>query len=190
MADSIQHVEEQLSDVIRLVRGQVAAFEAEAHAILGKHEAASKSRVISLDQSRRKLLALSVQQEELLQESLECIVNGLFRAAHVAAWQAFIDSLEEKLASDGLVKVHAKRPNWVKHATMDELRESISEYQIIEVAREVGLLSKSAMKSLHGLLSTRNDCAHPSLYRPGLNQSLGYVSELIDRIAYLQSQTF
>lgn len=34
------------------------------------------------------------------------------------------------------------------------------------------------MKSLHGLLHRRNQCAHPSDYYPDQNQALGYVGEV------------
>lgn len=178
-------------EAIRVVKEQVAAFEAEAHSILSKYETSSKSRLISVDQTRLTLQGLTLQQDELLKEALDCVASGLFRAAHVAVWQAFMDYLQEKLESDGLVRVQMHRRNWdwKKFESMSDIRESISEYQLIEVARDVGLLSKNEMKSLHGLLSTRNDCAHPSPYRPGLNESLGYVSDLIGRIAQMQPKT-
>jgi hypothetical protein len=44
------------------------------------------------------------------------------------------------------------------------------------------------MKALHGLLSRRNECAHASDYFPDLNETLGYVVELFQRIAYLQKR--
>jgi hypothetical protein len=182
-------VNEPLS-VLRAVRQRVADFEAEAHSILGQHETATKSRLISVDSTRRQLQTLSLQQHELFTEALACVEHGLFRAAHVAAWQAFMDYLEQKLASDGLVKLRAARPNWAKHPTMDDIREEIGEYQIIEAARVVGLISKGEMKSLHGQLSTRNLCAHPSFYRPGVNQALGYVTEVIDAIRRLESRAY
>ena len=42
------------------------------------------------------------------------------------------------------------------------------------------------MKALHGLLNRRNECAHPSDYFPDLNETLGYLSELFQRIEYLE----
>lgn len=177
------------TEVVRFIREQVAGFEADAHTILGRHEASSKSRVITLDQSRRKLQGLSLRQQDLLVEALDCVEHGLFRAAHVSAWQAFMDLLQEKLASDGLVKVKAARIGWAKFATMDDLREEISEFQFVEVAKAVALVSRGEMKTLHGMLSTRTQCAHPSQYRPGLNEALGYVSDLISRMGQLQTKT-
>jgi hypothetical protein len=105
------------------------------------------------------------------------------------AWAAFVDFLEQKLASDGLVKVKYQRQDWAKYSSIEEIREYASEYDLIKVARDVGLLSKGEMKTFHGLLSTRNECAHPSSYNPGLNESIGYVAQLLNRIEQLQGKS-
>lgn len=105
------------------------------------------------------------------------------------AWAVLIDMIEQKLASDGLMKVHAARPSWGKFATIDELRENVHEHQFIEVAREVKLISKTEAKSLLGLLAKRNECAHPSGFTPGLNDSLGYVADVLNRIEKLSQRT-
>ena len=47
--------------------------------------------------------------------------------------------------------------------------------------RDLKLLGKGEHKSLQDLLSKRNESAHPSGYKPGLNEALGYVSELLNR---------
>jgi hypothetical protein len=40
---------------------------------------------------------------------------------------------------------------------------------------------------LQGQLSTRNQCAHPTLYKPSLNSAIGYVDEMIRQtIEYLK----
>lgn len=168
-------------DVVIGLKTKVAEFEKSAHEILATQES-SKSRVISLYQSLSKLDDLSLDQDDQFRQALHCIEQGLYKAAYVMSWAAFIDFLEERLASDGLVKVHASRPKWSVHLTIEALRESVPESQLIDVARDVGLLSKSDAKSVQGALSRRNECAHPSRYRPELNESLGYVSELLNRV--------
>lgn len=92
-----------------------------------------------------------------------------------------MDFLEEKLGSDGFARLRAARPNW-GFATVEDLRELQTEYATIEASKEVGLCSKSEMKALHSLLNKRNECAHPSDCFPDLNETLGYVSELLNRI--------
>lgn len=104
------------------------------------------------------------------------------------AWAGFMDFLEEKLASDGLKKLRLVYPGW-KAATLEELRENVVEYQLVEAAQRLKLISKTETKALHGLLNKRNECAHPSDYFPLLNESLGYVSEIIQRISHLQTRS-
>ena len=164
--------------------GRVRAFERDAHAILAVHEAAP-SRLILLEDTYRKLTALSLHQDDLLRQALRCVENQLYRAAHVMAWAGFMDFLEEKLASDGLVKLRGLRPTW-KASSVEELRENNVEYQLVDAARDLGLLGKTEAKALQGLLSKRNECAHPSSYFPGLNETLGYVAEVLNRITQLQ----
>lgn len=159
-------------------------FERDAHTILAIHESAP-SRLILLEDTYKKLGVLSVRQDELFRQALRCIENELFRAAHVMAWAGFMDYLEDKIASDGLKQLRSIRTNW-KVGNIEELRENYPEYQLIEAAKDLGLCSRTEMKGLHGLLNKRNECAHPSDYFPLLNESLGYISEILQRVAHLQ----
>ena len=172
-----------ISDVL----SRVLAFEREAHRILSVHETAP-SRIILLEDTYKSLGRLSLHQDELLRQALRCIENELYRAAHVMAWAGFMDFLEEKIASDGLVKLRGLRPSW-KASSTEELRENVVEFQLIDAARDLGLLGKTEAKALQGLLSKRNECAHPSPYFPSLNEALGYVSELLNRICQLTPRT-
>jgi hypothetical protein len=172
---------------LRLLLAKVKTFEKEAHAILAVHEA-SGSRVIVLEESYEKLTKLSLKQDELFRQALRCVEHKLFRAAHVLAWAGFMDLLEEKLASDGLTKVRLVRPAW-KAKSIEDIRETYAEFQIIEVARDLDLCTKTQMKALHGMLNKRNECAHPSDFYPDVNDTLGYISELLSRIAILQPKT-
>ena len=165
------------------VLSRVRAFERDAHRILAVHEAAP-SRLVLLEDTYKRLAKLSLHQDELLRQALRCIENELYRAAHVMAWAGFMDFLEEKIVSDGLVKLRGLRPSW-KASSPEELRENVVEFQLIDAARDLGLLGKTEAKALQGLLSKRNECAHPSPYFPGLNEALGYVSELLNRIGQL-----
>ena len=174
--------------MISKFRKKSRVFEDEAHQILSKHESA-KSRVILLNQTRNRLNILSLLQNELFEQALICMERGIYRASHVMAWAGFMDFLEQKISSDGLVKIKSIRLGWLKYNSIEEIRENLPEHQIIEAARDIGLLSKSETKTILGLLSKRNECAHPSGYNPDMNESLGYVSELINRIEKLNSRS-
>ena len=173
---------------IRAILARVQIFQQEAHSILGVHETA-KSRVVLLEQSYEALSGLSLRQDELFRQALRCVESGLFRAAHVMAWCGFIDFLQEKLASDMFVKLRAARPKWT-FKSLEDLREQYTEYATVEASRDTGLCSKSETKALLGLLSKRNECAHPSGYSPRLNEALGYVSEIFNRVEFLQARMY
>ncbi|MGH9212467.1 MAG: hypothetical protein ACRD2C_17595 [Acidimicrobiales bacterium] len=168
---------------------RAAIFEAEAHALLEAYEDAHQSRVIKLGDVLNLLTALDLHQEVLFRQALRCAQNEIYLAAHVMAWAALMDLFEEKLASDGLAKVHAGYPKWATHKTLEDLRENIKEHQLIEAGKKVKLLTHSQMKSLHGHLHTRNQAAHPTRYDPGINETLGYIESLIKFAAVIEEKT-
>ena len=165
--------------------GKVVLLEAEARRVLATHEAAP-SRTVTLEDSYKRLGTLSIAQDELFRESLRAVETELFRAAHVLAWAGFVDFLHTHLATDGLTALNVVRPKW-NVAIAEDLREH-ADHQVIEAGKEAGFYPKSVMKALHGLLNKRNESAHPSEYFPDFNETLGYMSELFQRIAYLQSK--
>ena len=162
----------------RDIVGRVAAFEAEAHALFGTHEDAHRSRTVKLGSIVNQLSSLNLQQEKLFTQAIRCAETGVYLAAHVMAWAALMDLYEERLASDGLAKVQAKYPKW-SAKTLEDLRESVNEYSLIDAGRNVSLLSKAQQKTMHGHLHTRNQAAHPTGFDPGINETLGYVESLI-----------
>lgn len=166
---------------IEEIRGRVAAFEAEAHNIFGISEVATRSRVVLLGPTYEKLSNLSVKQDDMLRQALRCVEMEVFRAAHVLAWAAMADYLQDFTAKDKFVALRAIRPKW-SFSSIEELREQYTEHALIEAMCAAKQISKGEMKALHGLLNKRNECAHPSDYFPELNESLGYVSEIIRRI--------
>jgi len=146
----------------------------------------SPARLITVEDSYSRVTGLSIKQDDLFRQALRCVENGLFRAAHVMAWAAFIDFFHEKLAEDELAKLKTARPNW-KLTAPEDLREQ-SDFHVIEAAKGVGFLGKTEQKAIQGLLNRRNECAHPEDFYPGLNESLGYLSELIARIKTLKAR--
>lgn len=177
-----------MDDRIRELISSARDFERQAHALLAIYESSSKSRVVVLEETYRSLGALNLRQDDLMKQALRCTEAGLFRAAHVMAWAAFMDFLEEKYQSDGLVKLRSARTAW-KGKNIEEMREYVNEYQLVEASQDLGLSSKNEVKALHGLLNKRNECAHPSNYYPQLNDTLGYISEVLQRITTIKPKT-
>lgn len=70
-----------------------------------------------------------------------------------------------------------------------ELRELIAESQFLIVAKELKFTNKARLRIPDGKLSQRNQCAHPTLYRPSMNAAIGYVDQMIRQtLSYLPSQ--
>jgi len=176
-------------ELVERTLARVKSFEAEAHDILGLEEEAAQTRVFRLRSSYADLSALSGWQRKLFSEALDCIGARMYRAAHVLAWAAFMDFLEVKLTSDGLKAIGDAYPNW-NAKSLETLREAAPEYQLVDAGRKIGLYGRTIGKALHGLLNKRNECAHPSDYEPELNDSLGYLTELRNRIETLTARSF
>lgn len=176
-----------ITSILQLIE-RATNFQQEALIISSTHET-SKSRIVLLENSYFKLEKLSLKQDELFRQSLRCVENSLFRASHIMAWSGFIDFLVEKLATNQFEKLHNAMPNW-KFDTTIELCENYSDFAIIEASYATKLWSKGEKKVVQGLLSKRNECAHPSDYFPELNETLGYISELLKRIKMIQSRQY
>ncbi|MCX6651187.1 MAG: hypothetical protein NT131_05990 [Methanomassiliicoccales archaeon] len=148
----------------------------------------SKSRIINLDSTRKRINSLSIRQNNNFLEALRCIEFGLYKSAHVMAWAGFIDYLEQFMSQDNLKKIKEVKKDLEKYSTIEEIAENIVEFELIEIAFKMKLLTKKEKKTLQGLLSKRNECAHPCDYKPDLNETLGYVSELLNRIETLSKK--
>lgn len=168
---------------IEQLYSSVLDFQKKGNFILSRYES-STSRTITIDSSYKRLSKLSLRQEELFQEAFKCVEHGVFRSAIVLAWASFIDFLGDKIGEDNFNNLNAKK-TW-NISNTDDLREKASDSMIIECAMEIKLINKTTTKSLRGLLAKRNECGHPSDYKPGLNDTLGYIDELLKRIELLQ----
>lgn len=159
---------------------RLSHFEGEAHQLFGGIES-SRSRTVTLDQSYKTLNGLSIRQDEIFRQSLRCVENDLFRAAHVMAWAGMADCLQTLVASDNFTALNLARPKWGV-TSLDQLSESHTEHALIEAMSAMKMISKAESKALFGMLSKRNECAHPGDHFPTLNESLGYISEIFSRL--------
>ncbi|WP_155887733.1 hypothetical protein [Paucidesulfovibrio longus] len=167
---------------------KMKSFEIEARNILSTHET-SPDRVITLTTTRQAIVGLSLRQAQLFRQAVRCVEHRIYKAAHVMAWAAFMDFLEDKLTEDNFRHLHNAFPNWTDWAAVEDLRENVVEHQLIGAAHRLSLIGKSEEKILQGLLAKRNECAHPSSYSPGMNETLGYVGELLQRIKDIQRRS-
>ena len=156
----------------------------EEHQLIAATAQASRSRTASIEVTLKSIHALSAKQDELLKEAAAAAGHGLYRSAHVAAFAALVDALYERVDRVGLLQSVANaRPKW-SLSVVEDLQE-YSDFQVGEVCREAGVITKAQLKTFHGLLHRRNQCAHPTGYQPGLDQTLGFLSEVIALLASL-----
>lgn len=123
--------------------------------------------------------------QDYFSESITCLEQDLLRAAIVMSWAGHFHMYSEILFLNHEHDIRTIRPKW-KFGDVNELKEGYPEAQLIDVAKEVKFTSKAKLRILQGQLSIRNQCAHPTLYRPSLNSAIGYVDEIISQtISYL-----
>lgn len=158
----------------------------EARRILASHES-STARTITIESAYDKIGGLSLDQTDLLRQGLRAIENGLYRASYVLAWAAFMDFAEVKLSVDDFKAVNTVYPSWGIQ-DIDDLRDKRTDYQIVEALRETRLMTKNETKAVQGMLSERNEAAHPSHFLPDLNRALGYVADVVGKIDQLQNR--
>ena len=166
----------EFSDIQRWM-GRASAAKREAHRILAQHEQAS-SRVISLESLLNQLSGLPVDIQDYFREAVSCLEMNFLRAAIVMAWAGHFHVYSETLYQKHESDIRRIRQRW-NFKDLTELKENVTESQILDVGKDVQFISKAQLRVLQGQLSTRNQCAHATLYRPSLNSSIGYVDELL-----------
>jgi hypothetical protein len=165
-------------DLPELVQS-VEALERNAHEWLEAQENI-QAKLAAIDPFRARLKELSLEQDELLRDSLTAAEAGLFRASHVLAWSGFTEFLYKPFT---ISKVRTLRP---KITTEDDL-DRAPDFDLIQVGKELGFYNETTKKTLHGLLNDRNRCAHGSRYDPDLNETLGYLSKVLHVISDLKT---
>lgn len=168
----------------REVADWAANTQAELKKLLAKRET-STHRVMTVTESYKMLTKLNIKQDKLLREALQCAEHGLYRSAHVTSFAALMDFVHEWIAADAkrLAIIQTNYPKWdIKQAT--DLREQ-KDHIVFEVLKKHGMITNATMKALQGLLAKRNECAHPEDYEPSINDTLGYLDEMMKRIAAL-----
>lgn len=96
-----------------------------------------------------------------------------------------MDFIHEKINDAGMPAIQLLYPKWPKVQNAVELAEYVPEYQLVESLRKLGITGKTTNKALLSLLDRRNECAHPTNYHPGVNETLGYITECLNRIEAL-----
>jgi hypothetical protein len=155
-----------------------------AHRILAQHESAA-SRVVLLEQLAKSLSGTPIDVQDYFSEAITGLEQQLYRSAMVLAWAGHFHVLSEACYQAREVEIRSARPKW-HFSDLAELKESVTEAHFLVVAKDVRFITRAKLRMLDGQLSQRNQCAHPTLYRPSMNEAIGYVDEMIRQtLAYL-----
>jgi hypothetical protein len=156
-----------------------------AHAVLAIHEQAA-SRVILLEDLVRKLAIAPVDVQDYFREAATCLEQGLYRSGVVLAWAGHFHVFSEMLFLKHETDIRSARPKWT-FRDLPELKEQVAEAQLLDIGKDVKFIGKADLRVLQGQLSVRNQCAHPTLYRPSMNSAIGYVDEMVRQtLGYIQ----
>lgn len=155
-----------------------------AHRTLAKHESAA-SRVVLLEDLAKSLTGTPVDVQDYFSEAIRCLEGQLYRSGIVLAWAGHFHVFSEACFQQHEKDIRACRPKWA-FKDLAELMALVAESQFLVVAKDVKFTTKANMRILDGQLSVRNQCAHPTLYRPSMNAAIGYVDNMIRQtLSYL-----
>ena len=155
-----------------------------AHRALAKHESAT-SRIVLLEDLTKRLSGTPVDVQDYFSEAITCLELELYRSGIVLSWAGHFHVFSEVCFQKHEGDIRAVRANW-RFTDVVELRELIAESQFLIVAKDVKFTTKPQLRILDGQLSQRNQCAHPTLYRPSMNAAIGYVDAMIRQtLSYL-----
>ncbi|MFC8790324.1 hypothetical protein [Streptomyces cinereoruber] len=171
----------------REVADWAANAQDELRRLLAKRET-STYRVMTVTESYDKLTNLNIKQDKLFREALQCVEHGLYRSAHVTSFAGLMDFIHEWITNDAsrLSSIQTNYTTWnIKQAS--DFRDQ-KDHTLFEVMKKQAFITNGTMKALQGLLAKRNECAHPDEYEPGINDTLGYLDEILKRIGALQKK--
>lgn len=148
-----------------------------AHTALSIHEG-SASRIVLLEDLTKSLRGSPVDVHDYFREAISCLEHGLFQSGIVLSWAGYYHVFSEHLYAKHEAELRTARPKWV-FKDLAELKESIGESQVLIAAKDVRFIGRAQLRIADGQLSERNQCAHPTLYKPSMNGAIGYLDDMI-----------
>lgn len=143
----------------------------------------SRKNPISTDKLKSKIeLLTNPDEKEYLNEAIECFNRGLLRPGVVFAWIAAIRNIQYKLLTHSLhalntsIQTHNKNAKDVR--TIEDfafIKESVQ----LKAACDLNEIDKNEKTTLETCLDLRNNCGHPSKYKPEEHKVLAFLEDLL-----------
>lgn len=119
---------------------------------------------------------------EFVAEAITCLQVGALRAAVVFAWTGAVRTLHDRAAAKGWPQVESavqKHDSRIKNVKKIEDFAAVPDKVFLLAARDLALIDKGQWTILQQALDLRNQCGHPSKYRPGHKKVSALIEDLL-----------
>ena len=124
---------------------------------------------------------------DYLDEAVRCYEGTMYRAAVLMVWAAVVEHLYTKIQErQGGIKAF-EAANLARYGTSKGYRPIrkkddflyLREAQFIALGEDAGLFNKNARGILDDRLKLRNLCGHPTMYKPGRDETVIFIESLL-----------
>lgn len=124
----------------------------------------------------------SADTRAFVEESVQCIEHGLYRAAVVLSWLGSVALLYDKVVATHLTAFNAEAmrrdAKWRAAKTSDDLAR-MKEHEFLQVLEAISVIGRSVKVELEGCLKLRNGCGHPNSLKLGEHRVNSHVETLV-----------
>ena len=123
------------------------------------------------------------EEEQYLQESIQCLESGAYRAGIIFIWNFAIRNIHHRLLKHSINSLNqaiGRHTNNSKRVTNVDDFAYIKESVVLKVAVDLGEFDKNQKKILDDCLDIRNSCSHPGKYKPTQIKAKSYIEDMIN----------
>jgi hypothetical protein len=129
-----------------------------------------------------KLTISDLDVRDYVEEAVHCLRAGALRASIVFLWTGAVRVLHTNLLGMGVSPLNAALQ---KHDPKARQVSKIDDFAYIKdavlllAAVDLGVLDKAQKTILQSALDVRNQCGHPTKYRPGIKKVASIIEDLV-----------
>lgn len=144
--------------------------------------ASTRSRSVAAGLRHHLTTVSNPETKAFLEEAIECLESGLYRAAVVLTWVGAVSVLQHHVASNRLAdfnkEASRRDQRWKPAKTADGLG-LMKEADFLNVISAIGVIGKNVKQELEGGLKLRNGCGHPNSLVVGEARTAAHVETLL-----------
>ncbi|MGH8823315.1 MAG: hypothetical protein ACRDVN_02415, partial [Jiangellaceae bacterium] len=117
-----------------------------------------------------------------VEEAVLCLSVGARKAAIVFLWSGAARKLQEDALATGAAGLNAaiqRHDSRAKQVSRVEDMAQINDKTALLAMRDIGMIDKGEWTILGHALDLRNQCGHPSRYKPGANKASSFIEDLV-----------